>query len=194
MPTETDKTLTQLANELGVSRDKVIYRYKKLPKDAYYKENNTIYIKEEGVQQIIDELGDDLNELSTEHAQEGASEQEILSIHHYLIEQLAKKDEQIDQLQKLIDQQQQLNAEDKKLIKELHQYFALEAPKEMTEIKSANEEEPSEEQIKQSEELAKQIAKLEEQIKKSEALNQEKERLEQELASLKNKKWYQFWK
>jgi Small-conductance mechanosensitive channel len=194
MPTETDKTLTQLANELGVSRDKVIYRYKKLPKDAYYKENNTIYIKEEGVQQIIDELGDDLNELSTEHAKEGASEEEILSIHHYLIEQLAKKDEQIDQLQKLIDQQQQLNAEDKKLIKELHQYFALEAPKETTEIKSANEEEPSEAQIKQSEELANQIAKLEEQIKKSEALNQEKERLEQELASLKNKKWYQFWK
>ena len=192
MPTETDKTLTQLATELGVSRDKVIYRYKKLPKDAYYKENNTIYIKEAGVQQIIDELGDDLNELS--HPEEEVTEQDVLSIHNYLIEQLTKKDEQIERLQKLIDQQQQLNAEDKKLIKELHQHFALEAPKETTEIKSANEEEPSEEEIKQSEELAQQIAQLEEQIRKSEALNQEKERLEQELASLKNKKWYQFWK
>ena len=182
MAEQTGKTLTQLANELGVSRDKIIYRYKKLPEDHYYKENNTIYIKENGVQRIIDELGEDINEETPQH--------EVSSpINDYLIEQLAKKDEQIEQLQKLIDQQQQLNAEDKKLIKELHQYFALEAPKE------SNEEEN-----KRSAELEAQVAKLEEQMKKAEALSTEKEQLEKELADLKadleakQKKWYQFWK
>ncbi|MGX7196429.1 hypothetical protein [Enterococcus olivae] len=192
MTEENGKTLTQLANELGVSRDKVIYRYKKLPEDYYFKENNTIYIKEAGVQQIIDELGDDV----TEGTPQEEVEQTTISISDYLIEQLAKKDEQIEQLQKLIDQQQQLNAEDKKLIKELHQYFALEAPKE-AEIKKLEEPETTitdEEQETEASESAQQIAKLEEQIQKAEQLNQEKERLEQELSALKQKKWYQFWK
>ncbi|MCD5001321.1 DUF536 domain-containing protein [Enterococcus saccharolyticus] len=192
MAEEQGKTLTQLANELGVSRDKVIYRYKKLPQDYYYKENNTIYIKEVGVQQIIEELGDDIGE---ETSQEELSTQTIPSINEYLMEQLAKKDEQIEQLQKLIDQQQQLNAEDKKLIKELHQYFALEAPKEMTETPEPEETLTTDEEAeKKAAEAAEQLAKLEEQLKKAEELNKEKERLESELAALKQKKWYQFWK
>lgn len=184
MTEENGKTLTQLANELGVSRDKVIYRYKKLPEDYYYKENNTIYIKDIGVKQITEELGEDITE-------DVPVEETSLSINDYLIEQLAKKDEQIEQLQKLIDQQQQLNAEDKKLIKELHQHFALEAPKE-----TADEEMPEvvEETVEQPSELDKQLARLEEQLQKVEQFNQEKERLEQEVATLKQKKWYQFWK
>lgn len=186
MTEENGKTLTQLANELGVSRDKIIYRYKKLPKDHYFKENNTIYIKEVGVQQIIEELGDDIGELTP------SEQSSAPSIDAYLIEQLNKKDEQIEQLQKLIDQQQQLNAEDKKLIKELHQFFALEAPKE----KETPLPEEDTEVVKETEDHSyqEQLAKLEEQLAKAEKLNAEKALLEKELADLKQKKWFQFWK
>lgn len=183
MVDETGKTLTQLANELNVSRDKIIYRYKKLPEEDYFKENNTIYLLNSGIQKIIDDLGDDIKE-----DEEDAEETQVNPSFDYLVEQLSKKDEQIDQLHKLVDQQQQLNAEDKKLIKEMHQYLSLEAPKEEN-----SSEEDLDEKLQQKDE---QLTQLKEQLQQTEALHQEKEALETELASLKqkNKKWYQFWK
>lgn len=183
MTEETGKTLTQLANELNVSRDKIIYRYKKLPEEDYFKENNTIYLLNTGIQKIIDDLGDDIKE-----NKEDTEESQVNSSFDYLVEQLNKKDEQIDQLHKLVDQQQQLNAEDKKLIKEMHQYLSLEAPKEEN-----SSEEDLDKKLQQKDE---QLAQLKEQLQQTEALHQEKEALETELASLKqkNKKWYQFWK
>lgn len=187
MTDEEGKTLTALAKELGVSRDKIIYRYKKLPDEDYYKENNTIFLKNSGVQKIVDDLGDEIrSEVSN------SEEEDPLNISFdYLVEQLNKKDEQIDQLQKLIDQQQQLNAEDKKLIKELHHYLSIEAPKDSAETES--EDENMSEQLKQKDE---QLAHLEEQLKQTETLHKEKEKLETELSALKqkSKKWYQFWK
>ncbi|GAA3017915.1 hypothetical protein [Tetragenococcus solitarius] len=183
MTEETGKTLTQLANELNVSRDKIIYRYKKLPEEDYFKENNTIYLLNTGIQKIIDDLGDDIKE-----NKEDTEESQVNPSFDYLVEQLNKKDEQIDQLHKLVDQQQQLNAEDKKLIKEMHQYLSLEAPKEEN-----SSEEDLDKKLQQKDE---QLAQLKEQLQQTEALHQEKEALETELASLKqkNKKWYQFWK
>ncbi|GEQ48311.1 hypothetical protein LQF61_07265 [Tetragenococcus koreensis] len=184
MSDETGKTLTQLANELNVSRDRIIYRYKKLPEEDYFKENNTIYLLNSGIQKIIDDLGDDIKE-----DKEDTEETQVNPSFDYLVEQLNKKDEQIDQLHKLVDQQQQLNAEDKKLIKEMHQYLSLEAPKE----ENTTEKEALDEKLQQKDE---QLTQLQEKVQQTEALHQEKEALETELASLKqkNKKWYQFWK
>ncbi len=187
MAEETEKTLTQLANELNVSRDKIIYRYKKLPEEDYFKENNTIYLRHSGIQKIVDDLGDDIKENKEDEEEE---EYQVNPSFDYLVEQLSKKDEQIDQLQKLVDQQQQLNAEDKNLIKELHQYLSLEAPKE----EDTKDKENYDEQLQQKDE---QLAQLQKQLQQSEAIQQEKEALETELSSLKqqkNKKWYQFWK
>ncbi len=213
MTEQTGKTLTQLANELGVSRDKIIYRYKKLPEDHYYKENNTIYIKENGIQQIINELGDDIGEATPQAHEENSP------LNDYLIEQLTKKDEQIEQLQKLIDQQQQLNAEDKKLIKELNQRLALEAPKDPqvaeAEAAEAAEIQAQLEKLAELEEKFKAVEvqllekeehekenqkKLAEKERTTEALQADKEQLKKELTELKTlqaakqKKWFQFWK
>jgi len=183
---EEGKTLTELANELGVSRDKIIYRYKKLPEEDYYKENNTIFLKTNGVQKIVDDLGD---EIKSEVAKDD-KEEPLNQSFDYLVEQLNIKDKQINQLQKLIDQQQQLNAEDKKLIKELHHYLAIEPPKDDDEEKESKN---IDDELQQKDEK---LAQLEEQLKTTENWQQEKEALEAELASIKqkNKKWYQFWK
>ncbi|AYW47579.1 hypothetical protein C7K38_03820 [Tetragenococcus osmophilus] len=187
MSEETKKTLTQLANELNVSRDKIIYRYKKLPEEDYFKENNTIYLLNSGIQKIVDDLGDDIKE----DQEENNEETQVNPSFDYLIDQLNRKDEQIDQLHKLVDQQQQLNAEDKKIIKELRQYTSLEAPKEDTDT---TENEEFDEKLQQKDE---QLTQLQKQLEQTETMQQEKEALESELASLKqqkNKKWYQFWK
>lgn len=188
MSEETKKTLTQLANELNVSRDKIIYRYKKLPEEDYFKENNTIYLLNSGIQKIVDDLGDDIKE----NQEENDAESQVNPSFDYLIDQLSRKDEQIDQLHKLVDQQQQLNAEDKKIIKELRQYSSIEAPKE--EDTDTKKEEEVDEKLQQKDE---QLMQLKEQLQQTETMQQEKEALESELASLKqqkNKKWYQFWK
>ena len=182
METE-NKTLTQISNELGVSRDKVIYRYKKLPEEDYYKENNTIYIKENGFEKIKEDLKDEI----TEGEPEDSSENPSLD---YLIEQLNKKDEQIEKLHKLIDQQQQLNAEDKKLIKELNHHLAIEAPKENSE----QEEDSSEDETKNNltktlSENAKQLQAIQERLSLVESLH-----ADQEKETTTQKKWFQFWK
>ncbi len=178
----TDKTLTQLANELNVSRDKIIYRYKKLPEEDYYKESNTIYIRKKGVEKIKEELQDEITEEQTDEYSENPSLD-------YLIEQLNKKDEQIEQLHKLIDQQQQLNAEDKKLIKELNKHLAIEAPKEENEAVDSEENEKEAKLAETLAENSKQLLALQERLQKM-----EQNQVEQEKVTEVQKKWYQFWK
>ncbi len=48
----TDKTIKELADILGVSKDKVKYQLRKLPSNFTYKKGNIIYLKKEAVTTI----------------------------------------------------------------------------------------------------------------------------------------------
>lgn len=51
------KTIKQVADELGVSKDKVKYQVGKLPENYLVKSGKITYIKSEGIQRIKDMLG-----------------------------------------------------------------------------------------------------------------------------------------
>ncbi|WP_213472934.1 Lrp/AsnC family transcriptional regulator, partial [Lactiplantibacillus pentosus] len=89
-------TYKELAERLGVKKDTVIYRARKLPADNIIKKNNKNYLTEAAVKTITNEIK------KQQQASHNATD--------LLAEQLTKKDEQIAQLQKLLDQQQQLTA------------------------------------------------------------------------------------
>ena len=48
----TDKTIKELADILGVSKDKVKYQLRKLPSNFTYKKGNITYLKKEAVTTI----------------------------------------------------------------------------------------------------------------------------------------------
>ena len=126
-----EMTIKQLADELGVNKRKIIYRVNKLPNDLYTKRNNVVYITQEGIKQIKIEI---LKNMSSKKNFDNENENK----NYYekgLIEQLDIKDQQIKILQnaletqqKLLDQQQQLNAEDKMIIKDLQSRLVLNEP------------------------------------------------------------------
>ncbi|MFC6170295.1 MarR family transcriptional regulator [Loigolactobacillus jiayinensis] len=97
-------TYKELAERLGVKKDTVIYRARKLPADNIIKKNNKNYLTETAVKTITNEIK------KQQQASHNATD--------LLAEQLTKKDEQINQLQNLLDQQQRLALQDKKLLEE----------------------------------------------------------------------------
>ncbi|WP_207871689.1 hypothetical protein DOK78_000084 [Enterococcus sp. DIV2402] len=126
-----EMTIKQLADELGVNKRKIIYRVKKLPHNLYTKRNNVVYITEEGIKKITDEISKNMS--STQKSDNDTEKKN--DYEKSLIEQLEIKDQQIRILQnaletqqKLLDQQQQLSAEDKIVIKELQSQIALNEP------------------------------------------------------------------
>ena len=48
------KTIKELADELGVNKDKIKYQLRKLPSELTTKKNGIIYIKSSGVKTIVD--------------------------------------------------------------------------------------------------------------------------------------------
>jgi DNA-directed RNA polymerase specialized sigma24 family protein len=97
-------TYKELADKLGVKKDTIIYRARKLPADNIIKKNNKNYLTEAAVKTITNEIK------KQQQASHNATD--------LLAEQLTKKDEQINQLQNLLDQQQRLALQDKKILEE----------------------------------------------------------------------------
>lgn len=89
-------TYKELAEKLGVKKDTIIYRARKLSAESIVKKGNKNYLTEAAVKTITNEVK------KQQQASHNATD--------LLAEQLTKKDEQIAQLQKLLDQQQQLTA------------------------------------------------------------------------------------
>ncbi|MGM0334142.1 hypothetical protein [Enterococcus sp. AZ050] len=54
-----DKTIKELADSLGVSKDRVKYQLRKLPSKFTYKKGNITYLKKEAVSMIIEILSVD---------------------------------------------------------------------------------------------------------------------------------------
>lgn len=113
-----DRTIKQVAEILGVSKQAVRQRINKLPSDCYkVGTNKTIYINEKG-----------FNLLNNKVSRAGANLDTNLDI-KVLVNQLDVKDKQIEELQKqiemfqkLLDQEQQLNAMNQQKIALLEQH------------------------------------------------------------------------
>ena len=99
------KTIKELADELGVNKNKVKYQTGKLTDNLLVKKNGIIYLTDEAVSTVVKELTGEKYRLKTD---------ELTT--DYLLNELDKKNRIINQLltgqdnlQKLLDQEQQLH-------------------------------------------------------------------------------------
>lgn len=107
-----EMTIKELADELGVSKDKIKYRVGKLPSNYLVKKNGVTYLKSEGIQAICEQVGENspVNFLGnyppfTQYDKVVDLLEKELDV---LRKQLKEKDKQLEQAHKLIDQEQQL--------------------------------------------------------------------------------------
>ncbi|WP_313631712.1 DUF536 domain-containing protein [Enterococcus devriesei] len=179
-------TIRELSEIFGMSRQAMRKHVDNLDKQ-YISKNPRGYkvVNYPGVLSLADNLG--RNELSAQLSQQEKTHQkdyknndsEVVSkLSAGLSQQLAVKDEQIEKLQQLLDQQQQLTLQANKQIEKLQEQILLSA--------SEEEEDPEETVGDQSQMIAK-FRKIEE---------SQKEDAEHEETDLfiKHKKWWQFWK
>ena len=112
------KTIKQLADELGVSKQTIQYHLKSLPTNSYQKtDKGTILIKPFGISLIKQKA---TNKEPTSIRQK--TDKEPTNENEYLISQLQEKDKQIAQLHKLLDQQQILTQQANKKIEVLENH------------------------------------------------------------------------
>ena len=131
---ENLKTIKELADELGVSKQTIHYHIKSLSNIKRDKNNKGAVLLNEEEQKFIyskvnavkdDTVKDDTVKDNTAH---------FLSEIQFLRTQLENKDTQILQMQNLLDQQQRLALQDKKLLEEykseINELKALKMPQE----------------------------------------------------------------
>ena len=108
------KTIKELADELGVTKDKVKYQLRKLPSELTTKKDGIIYIKKSGVKIILDNLKGKIpiNKYSFLTTDCPPNQLNILQ------DELDRKNKQIESLQKLLDQQQNLQLQTQKMLEE----------------------------------------------------------------------------
>ena len=212
----SEVTLAELATEIGVSKTAINQKLNRKVKEKHFRKvGNKFVIDDEGQTYIKSLFADRLDtktqsksKSETQSKTQSSNEEVVDLFRQNLTElqiQLAKKDNQIESLQKslenhqkLLDQQQQLNAEDKRIIKELRaEILSIDAPADSRNQKNfSSEVVPEDTHI--SDELQDRIAELEKELEEGVAVNREwaedNQKLTEELNQLKSKKWYQFWK
>ena len=153
----TDKTIKELADILGVSKDKVKYQLRKLPSNFTYKKGNIIYLKKEAVTTITKVLsGNEPGNLPSELPDSLPTDyllKEIETKNNHIEE----KDRQIEKLQlaletqqKILDQQQQLTLQANQQNEKLQEQLQLTYTEESSENKSTTLSEETESIEKQS--------------------------------------------
>ncbi|MCO0817299.1 hypothetical protein [Lactococcus lactis] len=191
---ENYKTIKELADELGVIKQTIQYHVKFLPtKNRLKNSSGAIVLNLEEQRFIKNRLTKNRPKIDQKSTKEPTKNRpkkdKEISINNVLLEQLKTKDEQIKSLveaqkqtQNLLDQQQRLALQDKKLLEEYKaendSLKALKIPSQDTKEEQANSQ-PQEE----LETLKEQIRALNDKIKGQEQLNNQV-----------SKKWYQFWK
>ena len=191
---ENLKTIKEIADEIGVSKQAVWQKIKKESsidlRQFTSKKGNTVYVDVDGQKAIKNAF---FNKTSTTKRQQKVfvddnlngsvdgnpeGNEEILFLRNLVSELQSEKKE----LHKLLDQQQRLALQDKKLLdeykSEINDLKALKMPSQDTKEEQANSQ-PQEE----LETLKEQIRALNDKIKGQEQLNNQV-----------SKKWYQFWK
>ena len=211
---ENLKTIKELADELGVSKNKIHYQVSKISSEYVVRNNSMKLLTAEAVKQIKENLGIELNsslnsKLNTVKHQENTNikgntsvegvelnstlNSYLNSLKHqieYLESQNINKDEQIKSLveaqkqtQNLLDQQQRLALQDKKLLEEykaeINDLKALKMPSQDTKEEQANSQ-PQEE----LETLKEKLENLQEQIKDQKRIEEQE----------KPRKWWGLWR
>ena len=197
------KTIKELADELGVSKQAIQYHIKSLTNKNRQTNDKGVTvlsaIEQEFIRGKVDKQTNK-NKTNEPTKKRQTDKQKEPNINQYLLneieevkknrdKQLAVKDKQIEnkdiqiaQMQNLLDQQQRLALQDKKLLEEykseINDLKALKIPAEGSQAEQANSQ-PQEE----LDTLKEQIRALNDKIKGQEELNNQS-----------SKKWYQFWK
>ena len=211
---ENLKTIKELADELGVSKNKIHYQVSKISSEYVVRNNSMKLLTAEAVKQIKENLGIELNsslnsKLNTVKHQENADikgntsvegvelnstlNSYLNSLKHqieYLESQNINKDEQIKSLveaqkqtQNLLDQQQRLALQDKKLLEEYKaendRLKALKMPSQETEFKHLDNQYKDEVNA-----LKEKLENLQEQIKVQKRIEEQE----------KPRKWWGLWR
>lgn len=208
------KTIRELAEELGVSKNKIHYQVSKISSEYVVRNNSMKLLTAEAVKQIKENLGIELNsslnsKLNTVKHQENTNikgntsvegvelnstlNRYLNSLKHqieYLESQNINKDEQIKSLveaqkqtQNLLDQQQRLALQDKKLLEEYKakndRLKVLEMPSQETEFKHLDNQYKDEVNA-----LKEKLENLQEQIKDQKRIEEQE----------KPRKWWGLWR
>ncbi|QCZ54573.1 hypothetical protein UCCLBBS449_pF0002 (plasmid) [Levilactobacillus brevis] len=211
---ENLKTIKELADELGVSKNKIHYQVSKISSEYVVRNNSMKLLTAEAVKQIKENLGIELNsslnsKLNTVKHQENTNikgntsvegvelnstlNSYLNSLKHqieYLESQNINKDEQIKSLveaqkqtQNLLDQQQRLALQDKKLLEEYKaendNLKALKMPSQETEFKHLDNQYKDEVNA-----LKEKLENLQEQIKDQKRIEEQE----------KPRKWWELWR
>ena len=211
---ENLKTIKELADELGVSKNKIHYQVSKISSEYVVRNNSMKLLTAEAVKQIKENLGIELNsslnsKLNTVKHQENTDikgntsvegvelnstlNSYLNSLKHqieYLESQNINKDEQIKSLveaqkqtQNLLDQQQRLALQDKKLLEEYKaendRLKALKMPSQETEFKHLDNQYKDEVNA-----LKEHLETLQEQIKDQKRIEEQE----------KPRKWWGLWR
>ena len=208
------KTIRELADELGVSKNKIHYQVSKIPSEYIVRNNSMKLLTAEAIKQIKENLGVELNsglnsKLNTVKHQNNTNIKGNLSVEdvelnstlnsylnslkhqiEYLESQNINKDEQIKslveaqkQIQNLLDQQQRLALQDKKLLEEYkaenNNLKALKMPSQETEFKHLDNQYKDEVNA-----LKEKLENLLEQIKDQKRIEEQE----------KPRKWWGLWR
>ncbi|MBZ5975209.1 hypothetical protein KIJ06_05260 [Leuconostoc gelidum subsp. gelidum] len=211
---ENLKTIRELADELGVSKNKIHYQVSKISSEYVVRNNSMKLLTAEAVKQIKENIGIELNsslnsKLNTVKHQENTNikgntsvegvelnstlNSYLNSLKHqieYLESQNTNKDEQIKSLveaqkqtQNLLDQQQQLALQDKKLLEEYKakndRLKVLKMPSQETEFKHLDNQYKDEVNA-----LKEKLENLQEQIKVQKRIEEQE----------KPRKWWGLWR
>ncbi|ORN00896.1 hypothetical protein [Lentilactobacillus parabuchneri] len=211
---ENLKTIKELADELGVSKNKIHYQVSKISSEYVVRNNSMKLLTAEAVKQIKENLGIELNsslnsKLNTVKHQENTNikgntsvegvelnstlNSYLNSLKHqieYLESQNINKDEQIKSLaeaqkqtQNLLDQQQRLALQDKKLLEEYKaendRLKVLKMPSQETEFKHLDNQYKDEVNA-----LKEKLENLQEQIKDQKRIEEQE----------KPRKWWRLWR
>ena len=214
MMSEKLKTIKELADELGVSKNKIHYQVSKISSEYVVRNNSMKLLTAEAVKQIKENLGIELNsslnsKLNTVKHQENTNikgntsvegvelnstlNSYLNSLKHqieYLESQNINKDEQIKSLveaqkqtQNLLDQQQRLALQDKKLLEEYKakndRLKVLKMPSQETEFKHLDNQYKDEVNA-----LKEKLENLQEQIKDQKRIEEQE----------KPRKWWGLWR
>ena len=211
---ENLKTIKELADELGVSKNKIHYQVSKISSEYVVRNNGMKLLTAIAVKQIKENLGVELNSRSNSELDANKHQEKttittnmnvegvelnsslndyLNSLKHqieYLESQNINKDEQIKSLvesqkqtQKLLDQQQRLALQDKKLLEEYKSendsLKALKMPTQETEFKHLDNQYKDEVNA-----LKEKLENLQEQIKVQKRIEEQE----------KPRKWWELWR
>ena len=203
---ENLKTIKELADELSVTKQNIQYHYQRLPKELQLKSSNGSNLINSKAEKIILGKVESSSKSNTKDQQISSKENfedekldnpfinrlikevEYLKIDKDKIistkdQQISSKDQQIEKLTNLLDQQQRLALQDKKLLdeyqSEINDLKALKMPTQETEFKHLDNQYKDEVNA-----LKEKLENLQEQIKDQKRIEEQE----------KPRKWWGLWR